>query len=391
MHRTASSHRPVRRTLLALVAAVGALASTAATAQAAITGTENANDLASAITGAPASGATLDAALQGDTGYFPDAVADASLGGFPTGGGTFSILTSGDATLADQPNDSESAGAALGYTNPARGEAYDPTTLGVPFTVPDGSNCVAFDYKFLSEEFPEFVNAGFNDAFIAELDTTNWNVSGNVIAAPNDFAAPAGDKVSVDSVGPTAVDPANAAGTTYDAATTVLTTKAAAAPGSHTIYLSVFDSGDPIYDSAVFVDNIRFTNEPAQTCKPPDLFGGAVGVDVGDSAKVKGKSALIPIECQLEVGITVNCEGSIGLFGKLPNGRAVHAAKAKRLGKGNYSVAPGQKGKAKVKLTKKALRALAKSGKLKTTAKVTNASNGATDSFKVKLKGKKKG
>ena len=357
------------------------------TASAAINGTENADALAGAITGGPVSGATLDVAPQSSTGFFPDAVADSPLGAFPTGGATFSILTTGDSALADDPNDSQSDGEPLDYTNPARGEAHDPTTLGIPVSVPADANCLAFDYKFLSEEFPEFVNAGFNDAFVAELDASNWSVSGQVISAPNDFAAPRGDKVSVDNVGPTAVDAANASGTTYDAATPTLTTKTEVTPGSHVLYLSVFDSGDAIYDSAVFADNLRFSNEPPQQCKPPDLFGGAVGVGLGSGAKVQGKFALIPVTCNLEPGITVNCEGGIDLFGKLPNGRSMlAAAKAKKLGKGTYSVPPGATEKAKVKLTKKARKAIAAAGKLKATAKVTNASNGATASSKVKLK-----
>ena len=381
------ARRGARRLGLLLTACSATALLGAGTASAAINGTENPNDLAGAITGAPVSGATLDAAPQSSTGFFPDAVVDSPLGAFPTSGGTFSILTTGNSALADDPNDSQSDGEPLGYTNPARGEAHDPTTLGVPVTVPAGANCLAFDYKFLSEEFPEFVNAGFNDAFVAELDTSNWSVSGQVISAPNDFAAPRGDKVSVDSVGPTAVDAANASGTTYDAATPTLTTKAEVTPGNHVLYLSVFDSGDSIYDSAVFADNLRFSNEPPQQCKPPDLFAGATGVGLGSGAKVKGKFALIPVTCNLELGITVNCEGSIRLSGKLPNGRSMlAAAKAKKLGKGTYSVPPGETQKAKVKLTKQARKAIAAAGKLKAKAKVTNATNGATASSKIKLK-----
>lgn len=387
---TQVSYAPGRagRYLAALAAAVvGLLVLQVGNAQAAITGTNDANALGQAITDGSVSGGTLDVAPAANTnGAFPDGTANAPLSGFPTGGNTFTILTSGDVTLADQPNNSESSGAGWGYQNPARGEAFDPTTLGVPVVVPAEDNCISFDYKFLSEEFPEFVNAGFNDAFIAELDATNWSVSSGAIQAPGDFAAPKGDKVSVDNVGPTAVAPVNAAGTTYDAATSVLTTKTAATPGAHTVYLSVFDSGDSIYDSAVFVDNLRFSNEPPQQCQPPDLFAGATGVGLGKSADVQGKNALVPVTCQLDPGITVNCDGTITLLGKLPS-RLDYGAKPKKLGKGTYSVPPGQTNDAKVKLSKKALKALARKGSLKVTANVTNSSNGVSSSFKLKLKG----
>ena len=152
---TQASYAPGRagRCLVALAASVlAALLFQAGTAQAAITGTNDANALAQAITDGSVSGATLDVAPDADTnGAFPDGTANAPLGGFPTGGNTFTIITSGDVTLADQPNDSESSGAGWGYQNPARGEAFDPTTLGVPVVVPAEDNCVSFDYKFLSE------------------------------------------------------------------------------------------------------------------------------------------------------------------------------------------------------------------------------------------------
>lgn len=377
----------IRRFAISAFTATALAALAAAPAGAAVNGTDDPNALAAAITGAPTSGATLDAAPQATTGFYPDGIVDAPLGGFPTSAATFAILTSGNASLADQPNDSDSAGESLGYSNPARGEAFDPTTLGVSVNVPANANCLAFDYKFLSEEFPEFVNAGFNDAFIAELDSSSWRIDSSTIVAPGDFAAPTGDKVSVDNVGPTAVSAAEATGTTYDAATPTLTTKAEVSPGGHVLYLSVFDSGDSIYDSAVFVDNLRFSNEPPIECKPPDLFGGATGVDLGTTAKVKGKSALIPVACGLDLGITVNCEGQIGLSGKLPPARASAAkAKAKTLGKGSYSVPPGQTQAVPVKLTRKARKAISEAGKLKAKAKVTNSSNGATSSSRIKLK-----
>src|SRR5690349_9800289 len=101
------------RSLVALAASVLAvLLFQAGAAQAAVTGTNDANALAGAITNGAASGATLDVAPDADTnGTFPDGTADSALGGFPTAGNTFSILTSGDVALADQPNDSESSGA----------------------------------------------------------------------------------------------------------------------------------------------------------------------------------------------------------------------------------------------------------------------------------------
>ena len=53
------------------------------------------------------------------------------------------------------------------------------------------------------------------------------------------------------------------------------------APGStNTLYLTVFDQGDGVLDSAAFVDNIRFETQPAGQCKSLalDPFEGTTGV-----------------------------------------------------------------------------------------------------------------
>lgn len=201
------------------------------------------------------------------------------LAGFPTNGETYAILSSGDvhtvgALLA---NEAESTSFAFEdhfseLLSPDRGiGAEDWTVLKINVTVPGGDDCLALDYRFLSEEFPEFVGSQFNDAFIAEIDSTSWVVEeeGGLIR-PNDFAAsPAGEPISVNGLGETAVNGAEAGGTYFDAATGLITTKSPITPGAHSIYLSIFDASDPIYDSAVFLDNLRFINEDPATCRPP--------------------------------------------------------------------------------------------------------------------------
>jgi pimeloyl-ACP methyl ester carboxylesterase len=62
----------------------------------------------------------------------------------------------------------------------------------------------------------------------------------------------------------------NASGTTYDGATVLLQAATQVTSGTHSLYLSIFDQGDHIFDSAVFVDNIRFetVTEPSTQCRP---------------------------------------------------------------------------------------------------------------------------
>lgn len=139
--------------------------------------------------------------------------------------------------------------------------------LKVDVVVPSSANCVGFDFRFLSEEFPEYVNKGYNDAFLAEVDQTTWVANAEQgLVAPDDIAASSGDVVSVDTLGPTAMSADHSAGTTYDGSTDLLSARAKITPGKHSIYFSVLDFGDASFDSAVFLDNVRFTNELAGTC-----------------------------------------------------------------------------------------------------------------------------
>jgi hypothetical protein len=361
---------------------MGALLAAAQPAAAAIVGTTSAPTVANAI--GPSSGAAF--VFGGGVGVGPRQAGTEGIArsGFPTAGGSYGILTSGDSELGDDPNDFPDDGDNLGIEDPTRGDANDSQTLRIDFTVPGGSNCLNIDYKFFSEEFPEFVNAGFNDGFVAELDSTNWRTENQKILAPLDFAAGYGDQVSVDTVGPTIVAAANSAGTTYDAATTTLTAKVVVTPGVHAVYLSIFDAGDHIYDSAVFLDALRFTTEPAESCKSPDLFGGAVGAGVKGKFKVKGKNLLVPINCQLPEGASDPCVGNVLVTANVPSGGAA-AAKKVTIAKGSYSVEPASSGKARTKLTKRGKKLLKRKGKLKAKVRVTNSINGAKKTFKAKL------
>jgi hypothetical protein len=265
------------RLQLTAVAVVASLALGVTESLAAVTPATNDPAGAGTIADAIKAPATTVGAARFDAvppqGTTPNGIADAPLGpAFPTNGSTFGILTSGNVNLADDPNDIPDAGEGLG-SEPVRVAALDATILAVPVTVPGGMNCLGIDFQFLSEEFPEFVGQSKNDAFIAELDTSDWTTTAGGASppeAPNNFAFDAaGAVVSVNSTGPTSVTAARAAGTTYDAATQLLTARTTVTPGQHTVYLSIFDQGDSVYDSAVFLDNlvVSFVADPGQNCK----------------------------------------------------------------------------------------------------------------------------
>ena len=252
----------------ALVAA--GLLVTAASAGAAVTPSRDANAVAAAI---PAAGMSIGAAsfLSIPPGGNPAGVSDTPIAPFPADGPTYAVLSTGDATQADQP---DQAGVFPtvdddGTTPPTgRGDsARDVTTLEIPISVPAGANCLSFDFRFLSEEYPDFLDSQFNDAFIAEIDSSTWVSSGPAFTGlENDFALDAtGAPLTVHSA-QAGLSAPNAAGTPFGGASAPLRAKTAVTPGAHTVILSILDLNDDFYDTAVFADALRTSNESAATC-----------------------------------------------------------------------------------------------------------------------------
>ncbi len=207
-------------------------------------------------------------------------VGTSALDGFPTDGSTFAILTNGSADAADGPNGNEDdlpdisddVSTNLGGAT-TRGGAFDATVLRVGVTVPAGANCLSVDFRFLSEEYPEFLQGMFNDSFLAELDPVSpgstWRISGSSVAAPRNFAFdPTHAPISINAAGGTSMSRESAAGTTYDGATPILSASTPITPGAHNVVFSIFDVSDHDVDSAVFLDNLRVGTvaDPAQDC-----------------------------------------------------------------------------------------------------------------------------
>jgi hypothetical protein len=188
----------------------------------------------------------------------PAAVSTTPLAGFPRQGKSFAILSTGNAGLADDKNTATDSGTES--RGPSIRGARDVVIMRVDLNVPKGADCLSFRFRFLSEEFPEFVHDIYNDAFIAEIDQSTWDASGKedpTITAPRNFAQDAkGNPIRVNSVGDAGVTAAGAKGTTYDGATRVLRASTRVKPGLRRLYLSIFDQGDRIYDSAVFIDKL---------------------------------------------------------------------------------------------------------------------------------------
>lgn len=175
---------------------------------------------------------------------------------FPRKSGTFAILSTGLASDAASPNNAENTSTFLAGLKTTQGQ--DMVQLRLRLRPPAGARCLAFDFAFYSEEFPEWVNSEFNDAFIAEIGGSTFQIVGNEVVAPLNFAIDtAGRVISVNTVfGVTA-----GTQTTYDGGTPLLRAVAALGPNAFPevdVVLSIMDLGDSIYDSAVFLDNFTW-------------------------------------------------------------------------------------------------------------------------------------
>jgi hypothetical protein len=196
----------------------------------------------------------------GPPGAAQQAVAIGTTGilGFPQEGTEYAIMSSGAALDWPGPNVHTGYSTAYGQVHPTFTDIFDVTTLRVDLLVPDEHNCLALDFVFLSEEYPEYIGKMVNDSFIAELDVNDWVTTAAAVNAPHNFAFDnLGNPISIDAAGPASMNAANAGTTMFDGATPLLTAYTVVTPGVHSIYLTIFDRGDAIFDSTVFLDALR--------------------------------------------------------------------------------------------------------------------------------------
>jgi hypothetical protein len=134
-------------------------------------------------------------------------------------------------------------------------EVWDYAELRVGLTVPEHTYGLAFDFAFMSVEWPLFADSAFNDMFVAWLESESWtgNVSfdelGNPVTVNAGFANYTDDDIELDGFSMQG-----------HAATRWLTTAFGLSPGeSIQLVLAVFDLSDGDHDSVVLLDSFRWT------------------------------------------------------------------------------------------------------------------------------------
>jgi hypothetical protein len=182
---------------------------------------------------------------------------------FPRQKETFVVLSTGLAADAETPDDSGGNSTSLDGLDNSQGN--DLVQLRLVLQPPPGATCLAFDFAFYSEEFPEFVGSSFNDVFLAELGGSSFVITpDNTVTAPLNFAFDSqGQLVSVN----TAFGVTPSTESTFDGGTPLLRAVAALGPNAfpNTVELvfTITDLGDSIFDSAVMLDNFEFLFTPS--------------------------------------------------------------------------------------------------------------------------------
>jgi hypothetical protein len=259
--------------------------------------------------------AQAELAPDGDTGpqTDPRAVLSSSQGmaGFPTHGADFGMISTGDAALAHQPNNSISTSTELGGLDTNAGE--DLAGLMITFTAPAGANCMRIDVKLLSEEFPHYVGDDFNDFAAGNINNpAGPTVSGSDPSLPGNFlfdgSAPPNElEINTSQL----IGAEEASGTTYNGGTPILVAQTEVTPGApNVLRLWAGDVGDSVLDTTVFIDNVRvFADSPCPTeTKGPSLVKKIKAKVSRGKARIAGK--VLPVSPGGKVSLTFFANGS---------------------------------------------------------------------------------
>ncbi|NOQ73811.1 MAG: T9SS type B sorting domain-containing protein [Crocinitomix sp.] len=205
------------------------------------------------------------------------------------------------------PNDTGSAGKSNGepgygpLTEIAGVETENAAILEFDF-IPQ-SDTIRFRYVFGSDEYPEFVDEGFNDAFAFFISGPGFGGTYNMAQIPG-----GGGPVSIDNInnGPSNSGPcqncsfynANGTGATspydsdafyiqYDGFTTVMEAVAKVECGeTYHLKIAIADAGDQAYDSGIFLEaNSLASYGPLEMSANLDLNGYGDGVTMAEGCE----------------------------------------------------------------------------------------------------------
>lgn len=235
------------------------------------------------------------------------------------------LLTTGSAAAAAGPNDDN------GFSTQLNSTFSDPNLLSIEPTANNDvcsfeldviPQCDSLTIRFIfgSEEYPEFVNSGFNDAFGFFVSGANPN--GGVYNAVNIARLPNNTIVTIDNVNANTnsqyfVNNAGGSALQYNGYTVVLSPRIKVVPcQTYHFKLIIGDAGDDSFDSGVLIDFISCTTA------------------------IEGTVNTAPSGCELDNGTaTIALDGGIGPFQfDWSHDGNLNGPNATNLAPGNYQV-----------------------------------------------------
>ncbi len=214
-----------------------------------------------------------------------------STGGLPGSSntsGSFSI-SNGAAGDTDLTNTAKMAFSGAGTTQDASVLEFNVNRVG------DAIDGIAFDIVFGSDEYPEFSNTSF-------VDVAAIYVNGVNVALFNDNPATPLSVIQQNVTSGNFINNTSAVyATEWDGFSNVLTVRAPLKKGENTIKIGIADTGDMIYDSGLYVNNIEFLTQGA-------TGGGVLNVIDGDD----GNNTLLPTIKKEEINLFKGMDTILG-------------------------------------------------------------------------------
>ncbi len=248
---------------------------------------------------------TLTATTGGQLGVFTNNPAVFPAVNFTSG----LIIATGDVSVAVGPNDAAGSENAI-YNSMTCPELesmiyagiYNPAVLEFDFMTT--ADMVTFNYVFASEEYPEFVNAGFNDGFGFFVTDLTTNQTTNVARIPNTSIPVTIDNVNAYSYSQYYHEtPDYSNNIQYDACIGPLAATFAVVPcRMYHMKLAIANSGDEAYGSAVFLQAQSFSADATDASLVYDMEDMPIVVQDCNTATVTfaipepiGTNTVIPL------------------------------------------------------------------------------------------------
>ena len=232
----------------------------------------NGEDLALAILTDPSF--LIDCSYENTDNQNKQGIVLSSLGSIqPTHGTTFAMLSTGIAGCQIATTGEENPGDERGtWFKGEYGYPRDEVTLIMELQVPNFYHYIFYDVQFFSTEYPEYVGTKFNDKLTVSVDSPSQGISnyifdvnsGYFVMDANDIGGSGFDIFSQDG-NPSDVDlvDRNIRNPGADGgASDLIQIGGFYHPISPneiiTVTFNLIDSGDNLFDSAVFIDNLLF-------------------------------------------------------------------------------------------------------------------------------------